>query len=102
MGKNVESQTSPTMGTSPGESGSDTAPFLENQTRNMPVNCLNISQKIQPVILKANTDTTANQSGDDNTPLPKLTFSQNEERLLRHKTTDDFYIPASSTKSWNE
>ena len=41
------------------ESGSDTEPFLENQTKNTPVQCFNNSQEKQPEIRKINTDMTA-------------------------------------------
>ena len=40
---------------------------------------------------------TTNESGDDIIPLPKITTSQNEERLVRDDITNELYMPVSST-----
>ena len=45
--KDVEAQTSPLKETSPQVSGSDTESALENQTRSIPVQCTNDSNKQQ-------------------------------------------------------
>ena len=46
---------------------------------------------------KANADMIADYSGDDNFPPPKITSSQIEERLVRDETTEEIYMPMSST-----
>ena len=40
---------------------------------------------------------TTNDKRDDNISHPKITFSQNEEGLVRDDTTDELYMPLSST-----
>ena len=54
----VESQTLPIKETSPQVSGSDTESLLENQTKSMPVQCLNDSKKQQHEIQRNKTDMT--------------------------------------------
>ena len=46
---------------------------------------------------KANADMIADYSGDGNFPPPKITSSQIEERLVRDETTEEIYMPMSST-----
>ena len=91
----VVTQTSPGKGTSPQESGSDVEQFLENPTRNTAEWCLNDSKKRQPEIKEINTDLTANYSGDDSSPSPKITNPQFEERLVREEIIKELYISFS-------
>ena len=78
---------SPKNGTSPQDFRSDTEPFLENRTRNTPIQCLNDSQKRQPEIKETNTDMTVNYSGVDNLPLAKFIVSLIEVKLVQDETT---------------
>ena len=71
----VQSHTSPIRKTSAQVSGSNTEPFLENQTRNIPVRCLNDSRKRQQEVQRKMSDMTTNESGDDNTSPPKKNFT---------------------------
>ena len=65
----------------------------------VPVQGPNDSKKQQPEIQRNKTDMTTNDSGDDNTPPPKITTSQIEKGLVRDETTNDLYMPLSSTKN---
>ena len=69
----VESQTSPTKEILPQVSGSSTEPFLGNQTVSMPVQSLNDTKKPQSEIQRHEMNKTANDNGDDNFSLPKIT-----------------------------
>ena len=70
QGNDVETRISPSKRTSPQKYGPVTEPFVENQTRNTPVQCLNDSQKIQPKIQELKAAAPANYSGDDSIPFP--------------------------------
>ena len=93
----VEAQTSPIEETSSQVSGSDTESLLENQTRNVPVRCLNDSKKQQKKIQRDETDLTTYGNGDDNISPPEITTSQIEEQLVRDDITSELYMPLSST-----
>ena len=93
----VEAQTSPIKETSPKVSGSDTESLLENQTRSIPVQCLNDSKKQQNEIQRNETDMTTYDNGDDNISPPEITNSQIEERPVRDDITNELYMPLSST-----
>ena len=81
-GKNdVEAQTLPIQETSPQVSGSGTDSLLENQTKSIPVQCLNDPKKQQHEIQLNEADMTTYDSGDDIISSPKITTSQIEERL---------------------
>ena len=49
---------------------------------------------------KKTKDMTANYSGDDNNPPPKITTSQIAEILVRYEITNELYIPLSSTMAF--
>ena len=93
----VDSQTSPIRETSPQECRSGTEPLPGNQFRSTPLQCLNNSQENQPETSEISADTTASHSADDNSPTPKTTASQIEGRLVRDETTNELYMPLSST-----
>ena len=93
----VESQTSPIKETSPQVSVSSTEPFLGNQTRSVLVPILNDSKKPNSEIQRNETDMITCDSGDDNICPPAITTSQIEERLLRDDSTNELYMPLSST-----
>ena len=93
----VEAQTSPIKETSSQVSGSDTESLLENQTRNIPVRCLNDSKKQQNEIQRNETDMITYNNGDDNISPPEITTSQIEEQLVRDNITNELYMPLSST-----
>ena len=93
----VEAQTSPIKETSSQVSGSATESFLENQTKNTPVQCPNDSKKQQHEIQRNETDVTTHDGGDDNISPPKITMSQIEERLVGDDITNELYTPVSST-----
>ena len=93
----VEAQTSPIKETSSQVSGSDTELFLENQTRNTPVQCPNDSKKQRHELQQNEIDMTTHGTGDDNMPPPKKTTSQIEEQLVRDDNTNELYMPLSST-----
>ena len=95
--ENVEARTSPKKEASSHVSGSDTESLLENQTRSMPVQCPNDSKNQQYEIQKNETDMTTYDNADDNISPPKIATSHFEERLLRDDTTNELYIPLSST-----
>ena len=93
----VESQTSPNKETSPQVSVSSTEPLLGNQTRSALVPILNDSKKPNLEIQRNETDMTTCDIGDDNISPPAITTSQIEERLLRDDSTNELYMPLSST-----
>ena len=96
-GSNVESQTSPIKETSPQVSVSHTEPLLGNQTRSALVPSLNVSKKPGSETQRNHIDMTTWVSGDDNISPPALTISQNEERIVRDDSTNELYMPLSST-----
>ena len=93
----VESQTSPIKETSSTVSVSNTEPLLGNQTRSPLVLSLNDSKKPSSEIQRYQTDMTICDSGDSNLAPPPITISQIEERLVRDDSTNELYMPLSST-----
>ena len=93
----VESQTSPTKETSPQVSVPAPESLLENQTRSALVPILKDSQKPNSEIQRNETDITTCDSGDDNIFPPSITTSQIEEQLLRDDSTNELFMPLSST-----
>ena len=93
----VESQTSPMKETSPHVSGSNTDPLLESQTGSTLVQSLNDSKNPQFEIQRHEMDMTVDDHGDDNISPPKITTSQIEQQLVRDDTTNELYMPLSST-----
>ena len=93
----VESQTSPIKETSPQVSVSSTEPLLGNQTRSPLVPSLNDSKKPSSELQRYETDMTTCDSGDSNISPPPITISQIEERLVRDDSTNELYMPLSST-----
>ena len=92
----VEAHTSPIKETSFQVSGSDTESLLENQTRNIPVRCLNDSKKQQNEIQQNETDLTTYGNGDDNFSPPGIKTSQIVEQFVRDDITNELYMPLSS------
>ena len=93
----VESQTSPIKETSPQVSVSSTEPLPGNQTRSPPVLSLNDSKKPSSEIQRYEADMTTCDSGDSKISPPPITISQIEERLVRDDSTNELYMPLSST-----
>ena len=93
----VEAQTSPIKETSPQKSGSDTESPLESQTRRIPVQCLDDSNKQQNEIQQNQAGLTAYDNGDDNILPPEITTSHIREQLVRDENTNELYMPLSST-----
>ena len=93
----VEAQTSPIKETSPQKSGSDTESSLENQTRRIPVQCLDDSNKQQNEIQQNQAGLTAYVNGDDNILPPEITTSRIREQLVRDENTNELYMPLCST-----
>ena len=93
----VELQTSPIKETSPQVSGSDTESPLENQTRSIPVQCPNDSNKQQNEIQRKEVGLITYGNGDDNISLPEITTSQIQEQFARDDITNELYMPLSST-----
>ena len=93
----VEAQTSPIKETSSQISGSDTESLLENQTRSIPVQCPNDSNKQQNEIQRNEIGLTTYGNGDDNISPPEITTSQIQEQLARDDITNELYMPLSST-----
>ena len=93
----VESQTLPIKETSPHVSVSSTEPLLGNQTRSPLVPSLNDSKKPSSEIQRYETHMTTCDSGDSNISPPPITISQIEERLVRDDSTNELYMPLSST-----
>ena len=92
-----EAQTSPRKETSSRVSGSDTESLLENQTRSIPVQCPNDSNKQQNKIQRNEIGLTTYGNGDDNISPPEITTSQIQEQLARDDITNEFYMQFSST-----
>ena len=93
----VKSQRSPIKETSPQVSISSTEPLLGKQTRSPLVLSLNDSKKPSSEIQRYETDMTTCDSGDSNISPPPRTISQIEERLVRDDSTNELYMPLSST-----
>ena len=96
----VKSQTLPIKETSPQVSVSNTEPLLfkiGNQTRSPLVLSLNDSKKPSSEIQRYQTDMTTCDSGDSNISPSTITISQTEERLVRDDSTNELYMPLSST-----
>ena len=93
----VEAQTSPMKETSPEKSGSGTESTLENQTRRIPVQCLDDSNKQQNEIQRNEIGLTTYDNGDENIFPPEITTSQIREQLVRDENTIELYMPLSST-----
>ena len=93
----VEAQTSPLKETSSQVSGSDTESLLENQTRSIPVQCPNDSNKRQNEIQRNEIGLTTYGNRDDNIFPPEITTSQIQEQLVRDGITNELYMPLSST-----
>ena len=93
----VEAQTSPIKETSSQVSGFGTESLLENQTRNIPVRCLNDSKKQHNESQRNETYMTTYGNGDENISPPQSTASQIEERLVSVDITNELYMALSST-----
>ena len=93
----VEAQTSPIKETSPQKSGSDTESPLESQTRRIPVQCLDDSNKQQNEIQQNQAGLTAYDNGDDKILPPENTTSHIREQLVKDENTNELYMPLSST-----
>ena len=93
----VESQTSPIKETSPQVSVSSTEPLLGSQTKSALVLSLKDSKKPNSEIQRNEIDMTTCDSGDDNISPPAITIPQIEERLVRVDSTNELYMPLSST-----
>ena len=93
----VEAHTSPIKETSSQVSGSDTESSLDNQTRSIPVQCPNDSNKQQNEIQRNEIGLTTYGNGDDNISPPEITTSQIQEQLVRDDITNEIYLPLSST-----
>ena len=93
----VEAQTSPIKETSPQKSGSDTESPLESQTRSIPVQCLDDSNKQPNEIQRNEISLTTYNEGDDNISPPEITTSPIQEQLVRDENTNELYMPLSST-----
>ena len=93
----VESQTSPIKETSPRVSETSTEPLLGNQTRSPLVPSLNDSKKPSSEIQRHETDMKTCDSGDSIISQPPITISQIEEQLVRNDSTNELYMPLSST-----
>ena len=92
----VEAQTSSIKEIASQASGSDTESPLENQTRSIPVQCPNDSNKQQNEIQRNEIGLTTYDNGGDNIALPEITTSQIQEQLVRDDITNDFYMPQLS------
>ena len=93
----VESQTSHIKETSSQASVSRTEPLLGNQTWSALVPSLNDSKKLGSEIQRNDIDMMTWDSGDDKISPPAIAISQIEERLLRDDSTNELYMPLSST-----
>ena len=93
----VQAQRSPIKETSSQVSGSDTESLLENQTRSIPVECSNDSNKQQNAIKGNEKGLTTYGNGDDNLSPPEITTSQIQDQLVRDDITNELYMPLSST-----
>ena len=83
--------------TLPQVSVSSTEPLPGNQTRSELVPSLNDAKKPNSEIQRNENDMMTCDNGDDNISPPVITISQIEERLVREETTNELYVPLSST-----
>ena len=95
--KDVEAQTSPIKETSSQVSGSDTESSLDNQTRSIPVQCPNDSNKQQSEIQRNEIGSITCGNGDDTISPPEITTSQIQEQIVRDDITNELFMPLSST-----
>ena len=93
----VEAQTPPIKKTSSQVSGSDTKLPLENQTRSLPVQCPNDSNKQQNETQRNEIGLTTYGNRDDKISPPEITTSQIQEQLVRDNITNELHMPLSST-----
>ena len=93
----VESQTSPIKETSPQVSVPSPEPLLGSQTKSALVPSLNDSKKPGSEIQTDEIDMTTCDSTDNNISPPPILISQLEERLVRDDSTNELYMPLSST-----
>ena len=93
----VEAHTSPIKETPSQVSGSDTESSLDNQTRSIPVQCPNDSNKHQNGIQRNEIGLTTYGNGDDNIFPSEITTSQIQDQLVRDDITNELYMPLSST-----
>ena len=93
----LELQTLLSKDTSSQVSVSSTEPLLGNQTRSEQVPRLNESKKPNSEIQRNELDMITCDNGDDNISPPAITISQIEERLVGVETTNELYMPLSST-----
>ena len=93
----VETTTSSIRETSPQVSGPVKELFLENQTRNTPVQCLSGSKERPLEIQQNETHMTANNVGVDNILPPKKTTSQIQNRIVKPEFMNELFMPLSST-----
>ena len=93
----VESQTSPIKEITSQVSVSSTEPLPGNQTRSAPVPSLNDSKKPNSEIQRNDINMMTWDSGDDNISPPAIKIFQIEERLVRDDSTNELYMPLTST-----
>ena len=93
----VEAQTSPIKETSSQLSGSDKESSLDNQTRSIPVQCPNESNKQQNEIQRNEIGLITYGNADDAISPPEITTSQFQKQLVRDDITNELYMPLSST-----
>ena len=93
----VEAQSLPIKETSSQVSGSDRESSLDNQTRSIPVQSPNDSNKQQNEIQRNEIGFLTYGDGDDTISPPENTTSQIQEQLLRDDITNKLYMPLSST-----
>ena len=93
----VEAQTSPIKETSSQVSGSDTESPLDNQTRSIPVQCPNDSNKQRNEIKRSKIGLITYGNADDTISPPEITTSQIQKQLVRDDITNELYMPLSST-----
>ena len=93
----VEARTLPIKVTPSQKSESDTESLRENQTRSIPVQCPNDSNKKQNEIQRNEIGLTTYANGDDNISPPEITTSQIQEQFVRDDITNEIYMPLSST-----
>ena len=93
----VDLHTSLTKDTSSQVSVSSTEPLPGNQTRSALVPSPNDSKKPNSEIQRNEIDMITCDNGNDYISPPVITISQIEERLVRDETTNELYMPLSST-----
>ena len=93
----VEVQTSPIKETSSQVSRSDTESSLDNQTRSIPVQCPNDSNKQQNEIQRKEIGLITYGNADDTISPPEITTSQIQKQLVKDDITNELYMPLSST-----